>query len=130
MITKRLLDGALDCLYRHKTNENDITIFWVPGAFEIPLIAQKIAETKKYNAIICLGAIIRGETPHFNYIASETTKGISAVAMKTGIPVIYGVLTCDTIEQAFERAGTKAGNKGWEAALTAIEMSDLIAKIQ
>lgn len=130
MITKKLLEGALDCLHRHEAEESNICIFWVPGSFEIPLVAQKVAETDKYDAIICLGAIIRGDTPHFDYIASETTKGIASVSIKTKKPVIYGVLTCDTLEQALERAGTKAGNKGWEAALSAIEVSDLLREIK
>lgn len=130
MITGRLLEGALDCLHRHEAEESNICIFWVPGSFEIPIIAQKVAETGKYDAIICLGAIIRGDTPHFDYIASETTKGIALVSMKTKKPVIYGVLTCDTLEQALERAGTKAGNRGWEAALSAIEVSNLLDRIE
>lgn len=130
MITKKLLEGALDCLNRHEAEDSNICVFWVPGSFEIPLVAQKVAELDKYDAIICLGAIIRGDTPHFNFIASETIKGIASVSLKTKKPVIYGVLTCETLEQALERAGTKAGNKGWEAALSAIEVSDLLEKIK
>ena len=129
IISKQLLEGALDCLRRHHANEDKIDIAWVPGSFEIPLAAQKMAVSKKYDAVICLGAVIRGATPHFQHIASEVTKGIAQVGLSTGIPVIYGVITPDTLEQALERAGTKAGNKGWDAALSAIEMSDLFARI-
>lgn len=121
----KLLSGAIDALKRHGTEEKDIEIAWVPGAFEIPLAAKKMAKSKKYDAIICLGAVIRGSTPHFDYVASEVSKGISAVSLDTEIPVIFGVLTTDTIEQAIERSGTKAGNKGYEAAATAIEMVNL-----
>ncbi|AEH22222.1 6,7-dimethyl-8-ribityllumazine synthase [Thermodesulfobacterium geofontis OPF15] len=128
-ITQKLLEGALDTLRRHKVSEENIYITWVPGAFEIPLIAKKLAETKKFDAILCLGTIIRGATPHFEYIAAETSKGIAQVMLETGIPVIFGILTTDTIEQAIERAGTKAGNKGAEAALAALEMINLIKKI-
>uniref|UniRef100_A0A7C4JT37 6,7-dimethyl-8-ribityllumazine synthase n=1 Tax=Thermodesulfobacterium geofontis TaxID=1295609 RepID=A0A7C4JT37_9BACT len=128
-ITQKLLEGALDTLRRHKVSEENIYITWVPGAFEIPLIAKKLAETKKFDAILCLGTIIRGATPHFEYIAAETSKGIAQVMLETGIPVIFGILTTDTIEQAIERAGTKAGNKGAEAALAALEMVNLIKKI-
>jgi 6,7-dimethyl-8-ribityllumazine synthase len=128
-ITQKLLEGALDILRRHKVSEENIYITWVPGAFEIPLIAKKLAETKKFDAILCLGTIIRGATPHFEYIAAETSKGIAQVMLETGIPVIFGILTTDTIEQAIERAGTKAGNKGAEAALAALEMINLIKKI-
>ncbi|PMP66719.1 MAG: 6,7-dimethyl-8-ribityllumazine synthase [Thermodesulfobacterium geofontis] len=128
-ITQKLLEGALDILKRHKVSEEDIYITWVPGAFEIPLIAKKLAETKKIDAILCLGTIIRGATPHFEYIAAETSKGIAQVMLETGIPIIFGILTTDTIEQAIERAGTKAGNKGAEAALAALEMVNLIKKI-
>jgi len=128
-ITQKLLEGALDTLRRHKVSEENIYITWVPGAFEIPLIAKKLAETKKFDAILCLGTIIRGATPHFEYIAAETSKGIAQVMLETGIPVIFGILTTDTIEQAIERAGTKVGNKGAEAALAALEMINLIKKI-
>uniref|UniRef100_A0A7V5XHK0 6,7-dimethyl-8-ribityllumazine synthase n=1 Tax=Thermodesulfobacterium geofontis TaxID=1295609 RepID=A0A7V5XHK0_9BACT len=128
-ITQKLLEGALDILKRHKVLEEDIYITWVPGAFEIPLIAKKLAETKRFDAILCLGTIIRGATPHFEYIAAETSKGIAQVMLETGIPVIFGILTTDTIEQAIERAGTKAGNKGAEAALAALEMVNLIKRI-
>jgi 6,7-dimethyl-8-ribityllumazine synthase len=128
-ISQRLLDGALDCLIRHETDEKNITVYWVPGSFEIPMLAKKIAEVGKIHGIICLGAVIRGDTPHFDYIANEVTKGISQVSLNTGIPVSFGVITSDTIEQAIERAGTKSGNKGWDAALTAIEMADLLSKM-
>ncbi|OUM97030.1 MAG: 6,7-dimethyl-8-ribityllumazine synthase [Thermobacillus sp. ZCTH02-B1] len=124
-IVSKLVSGALDALRRHGADDSDIEIAWVPGAFEIPLIAQKMAESGKYDAIITLGAVIRGSTPHFDYVANEVSKGVAAIALKTGVPVIFGVLTTDTIEQAVERAGTKAGNKGWEAALAAIEMANL-----
>lgn len=128
-ISNKLLGGSIDCIVRHEGQESDITIVWVPGAFEIPLAAKKLAESKKYDSVICLGAVIRGATPHFDYVASEVSKGIAHVGLDTGVPVIFGVLTTDTIEQAVERAGTKAGNKGWDAALTAIEMVDLFGKI-
>ena len=125
-ITRKLLEGAQDALLRHGVNEDDIEIAWVPGAFEIPQVAQKLAQSQKYNAIICLGAVIRGGTPHFDYIASEVTKGIARVGLDTGLPVIYGVITTDTLEQAIERSGTKAGNRGFEAAVNAIEMANLV----
>jgi 6,7-dimethyl-8-ribityllumazine synthase len=128
-ITKRLLEGAMDTLKRHEADEKDIDIYFVPGSFEIPYVANKVAKSKKYNAILCLGAIIRGDTPHFDYIASETSKGIASTALETGVPVIFGILTTDNIEQAIERAGTKAGNKGSEAALSAIEMANLYSQI-
>ena len=129
LITKQLLEGAIDGLQRHGVDSKNIEIVWVPGAFELPLIAQKIAESSKYDGVICLGAVIRGSTPHFDYVCSEASKGIAQASMKTGVPIIFGVLTTDTIEQAIERAGTKAGNKGFEAALTAIEMANLIKQI-
>ena len=122
----KLLEGAQDALLRHGVSETDIEIAWTPGSFEIPLIAQKMAETKKYNAVICLGAVIRGGTPHFDYIASEVAKGIANVGLKTGVPVIFGVITTDTLEQAIERSGTKDGNKGFDAAVSAIEMANLV----
>lgn len=128
-ISSKLLEGALDCLYRHKAKETDIEIVWVPGSFEIPLVAKKLAQKEQYDAVICLGAVIRGATPHFEYVASEVAKGVALTSLETGVPVIFGIITSDTIEQAIERAGTKAGNKGWDAALTAVEMADLIAKI-
>lgn len=128
-ISSQLLGGAEDCLERHGVETKDITAAWVPGAFEIPLIAKKMAESKKYDAVICLGAVIRGATPHFDFVASEVSKGIANVSIDAGVPIIFGVITSDSIEQAVERAGTKAGNKGWDAALSAIEMVDLIEKI-
>ncbi|MCI0495294.1 6,7-dimethyl-8-ribityllumazine synthase [candidate division KSB1 bacterium] len=128
-ISSKLLAGALDCFQRHEVAEDDIDIFWVPGSFEIPLTALKLAASKKYDAVVCLGAVIRGATPHFEYIAAEVTKGIAQVNMQTGIPTIYGVITADTLEQAIERAGTKAGNKGWDAAMSAMEMVNLLKNI-
>jgi 6,7-dimethyl-8-ribityllumazine synthase len=128
-ITSKLLDGALDCLFRHSADDKKITIIWVPGSFEIPYAASKLAKSKKFDAVICLGAVIRGDTPHFDYIASEVTKGIARISLDTNIPVIYGLVTADNLEQAIERAGTKAGNKGWDAALSAIEMVNLFEQI-
>jgi len=125
-ITARLLEGAIDALTRHGASDTDIEIVRVPGAYEIPLVAQKMAQSKKYSAVICLGAVIRGATPHFEYVSAEVSKGVAAVSMDTGLPVIFGVLTTDTIEQAVERAGTKSGNKGWDAAISAIEMANLM----
>jgi len=127
--SKKLLEGAQDALLRHGVNETDIEIAWTPGSFEIPLIAQKLAQSKNYDAVICLGAVIRGGTPHFDYIAAEVTKGIAKVNMDTGVPVIYGVITTDTLEQAIERSGTKDGNKGFDAAVSAIEMANLVKAI-
>ena len=124
-ITHKLLGGAEDALKRHGVQEDEVEIAWVPGAFEIPLIAQKMAESGRYDAVITLGAVIRGSTPHFDYVCNEAAKGVAAIGLKTGVPTIFGVLTTDSIEQAVERAGTKAGNKGWEAAVTAIEMANL-----
>ena len=129
-ITSKLLEGALDCLTRHGTPDDLIDVYWAPGSFEIPQVADKIASGKKYDAIVCLGAVIRGSTPHFDYIAAEVSKGVAHAALKHSIPVAFGVLTTDTVEQAIERAGTKAGNKGWEAALSAIEMADLMKQIE
>lgn len=128
-ITKKLLDGAQDALLRHGVNQADIEVAWVPGSFEIPLIAKKLAQSKKYNAVICLGAVVRGGTPHFEYIAAEVSKGIAKVSLETGLPVAYGVIIADTLEQAIERAGTKMGNKGFEAAENAIEMANLLKSI-
>ncbi len=128
-ITKKLLEGAQDALLRHGVNQEDIEIAWVPGSFEIPLIAKKLAQTKRYDAVICLSAVVRGGTPHFEYIAAEVSKGIAKVGLETGLPVIYGVITADTLEQAIERAGTKMGNKGFDAAVTAIEMANLLKGI-
>ncbi|MCG3085627.1 6,7-dimethyl-8-ribityllumazine synthase [Anoxybacillus sp. LAT_35] len=125
-ITSKLLGGALDGLKRHGVEEQHIDVAWVPGAFEIPLVAKKMAESKKYDAVITLGAVIRGATSHYDYVCNEVAKGTSHAALSSGVPVIFGVLTTDTIEQAIERAGTKAGNKGWEAALSAIEMANVM----
>ena len=128
-ITSKLLGGAMDAIVRHGGKKEDVTVAWVPGAFEIPLAAQKMANSKKYDAIICLGAVIRGSTSHYDYVCAEVSKGIAHVSMDSGIPVMFGVLTTDTIEQAIERAGTKAGNKGFDCAVGAIEMADLLRKM-
>ena len=128
-ITGKLLSGAEDALRRHGVNESDIATAWVPGAYEIPLVAKKMATSGKYDAIITLGTVIRGATPHFDFVCNEVAKGVSAINMEEGIPVIFGVLTTDTIEQAIERAGTKAGNKGWDAGSVAIEMANLMKQI-
>ncbi len=128
-ITQSLLAGALDGLRRHGVEEANIDVVWVPGAFEMPVVTQRLAQSGAYDALICLGAVIRGATPHFDYVAGEAAKGIAAVARATGVPVIFGVLTTDTVEQAIERAGTKAGNKGYEAALAAIEMATLMRRL-
>lgn len=128
-ISTRLLDGAVDCIIRHGAAKNAIEVAWVPGSFEIPLVASKMAESGKYDAVIALGAVIRGGTPHFDYVAGEVSKGIAKVALDSKVPVAMGVLTTDTVEQAVERAGTKAGNKGWQAAAGAIEMGQLLKKL-
>jgi len=128
-ISVRLLEGAQDALLRHGVKEEDIEIAWTPGAFEMPLIAKKMAQSKKYHAVICLGAVIRGGTPHFDYIAAEVSKGIAKIALDTGVPVLFGVITADTLEQAIERAGTKEGNLGFKAAMSAIEMANLVKDI-
>ncbi len=129
-ITKKLLEAAIDTLARHGAKESEMDVAWVPGSFEIPLVADKMAKSKKYSAVICLGTVIRGSTPHFEYIASEVAKGIARVNLDTGIPVIFGIITADNIEQAIERAGTKHGNKGKDAALSAIEMVNLLGSIK
>lgn len=129
-ISNRLLAGALDALYRHGVQEHEVEIAWVPGAFEIPLVAKTMAASGKYDAVITLGAVIRGSTPHFDYVCAEVSKGVAQIALQTGVPAIFGVLTTDSIEQAIERAGTKAGNKGWEAAQSAIEMANLMKKLK
>jgi 6,7-dimethyl-8-ribityllumazine synthase len=129
LISSQLLSGAQDCLVRHECKQDDITAVWVPGSFEIPLAAKKMAQSSNYDAVICLGAVIRGGTPHFDYISAEVSKGVAQVGLETGLPVIFGIITADTIEQALERAGTKAGNKGWDAALSAIEMVNLMGKM-
>ena len=128
-ITNKLLDGAVDALLKHGASEQNIEIITVPGSFEIPLAAKKVIEKKSPDAVICLGAVIRGATPHFGYIASEAARGIATVSLRTGIPVAFGVITADTIEQAIERSGTKSSNKGWDAALVAIEMAQLLKKL-
>jgi 6,7-dimethyl-8-ribityllumazine synthase len=128
-LTTKLKDGALDCLLRHGAIEDNIAIYWVPGSFEIPYIASKLADPKKFDAVICLGVIIRGQTPHFDYIAAETSKGIARIGVEKAYPAIYGIVTADSLEQAIERAGTKQGNRGFQAALTAIEMVNLYSKI-
>lgn len=128
-IGQKLLEGALDCLSRHDADISQVDLIKVPGSFEIPLAANKLAESKKYNAVICLGAVIRGATPHFDYVANEVSKGIAQSSLKSGVPIAFGVLTTDNIEQAIERAGTKSGNKGWDAAMSAIEMADLMKQI-
>lgn len=129
-ITKELVSGCTDTLTRHGVNNEDLSITWVPGAFEVPLIAQRLAKAKSYDALICLGTVIRGSTPHFDYIAAEVAKGIAKVSLDSGLPVIFGIITADTIEQAVERAGTKEGNKGRDAASSAIEMANLLAQIK
>ncbi len=128
-ITNKLLSGAIDALTRHGVEDDDISVAWVPGAFEIPIAAQKFAESKKYDAVICLGAVIRGSTSHYDYVCNEVSKGCATVGLKTGVPTIFGVVTTDNIEQAIERAGTKAGNKGYDAATTAIEMVNLFSNM-
>ncbi len=128
-IGTRLLDGAMDALKRHGAADEDVHVAWTPGAFEIPLVAKKLAESGRYNALICLGAVIRGSTPHFDYVAGEVAKGIAKVNLDSGVPIIFGVVTTDSIEQAIERAGTKQGNKGWQAAVSAIEMANLVKVI-
>lgn len=128
-ISGKLLEGAKDALVRHGVEEGSLDVAWVPGAFEIPLVAKKLAQSGQYSAVICLGAVIRGATPHFDYVASEVSKGIANVSLDTGVPVIFGVITADNIEQAIERAGSKAGNKGFDAAVSAIEMSNLLRGI-
>ncbi len=128
-ITNRLLEGCIDTLLRHGVKESDVTMAWVPGSFEIPVLAHRMAKSKKYDAVICLGTVIRGSTPHFDYIASETAKGVAHVSFETGVPTIFGVITADSIDQAIERAGTKEGNKGRDAALSAIEMANLVDEI-
>ncbi|MFP7733742.1 6,7-dimethyl-8-ribityllumazine synthase [Priestia aryabhattai] len=129
-ITGRLLSGAEDALKRHGVADEDVDVAWVPGAYEIPLIAKKLAESKKYDAVITLGTVIRGATPHFEFVCNEVAKGVASQSLQTGVPIIFGVLTTETIEQAIERAGTKAGNKGWEAAASAIEMANLSKMIE
>jgi 6,7-dimethyl-8-ribityllumazine synthase len=128
-ISGKLLSGCLDALKRHEAQEDNITVAWVPGAFEIPLVAQKLATSGQFDAVICLGAVIRGATPHFEYVSAEVAKGVAKVGLDTGVPTIFGIVTSDTLEQAIERAGTKVGNKGWDAAMSAIEMADLLGRM-
>lgn len=128
-ISKRLLEGAIDTLMRHGAKEAEIEVVWVPGAFEIPVVANKLARSKKFDAVICIGAVIKGSTPHFEYVSSEAAKGVAKVSLDTGIPVIFGVITAENLEQAIERAGTKDGNKGRDAAISAIEMANLLENI-
>lgn len=127
LVSKQLLEGARDCLTRHGCDPVNVDVAWVPGAFEIPLIARKMAISGRYDAVICLGAVIRGSTPHFDYVAGEVSRGIASAGLESGVPCLFGVLTTDTVEQAIERAGAKAGNKGWEAAISALEMANLLA---
>jgi 6,7-dimethyl-8-ribityllumazine synthase len=129
LVTKRLLEGAYDCLLRHGVKEADITTAWVPGSFEIPPVAKRLAANGKMDAVICLGTIVRGETPHFDYIAGQSSKGIGQLALESKIPIIYGVLTCDSVDQAVDRAGGKSSNRGWQAALTALEMANLYSNL-
>jgi len=130
LVTTRLLDGALDCIKRHGGDDDNIEVAWVPGAFELPIAAQKLATTGRFDVVMCLGAIVRSETPHFDYVAGESAKGIARVGLDTGVPVIFGVITADTVDQAVQRAGVKAGNRGWDAAMNAIEMADLISGLE
>ena len=130
LITKKLLEGAIDALVRHEVAEGDIDVVWVPGSFEVPLAAKQVAASGKYNAVICLGAVIRGDTPHADVIAAEAAKGVAMVGLDSGVPTIFGILTPDTLEQAIERAGTKSGNRGAQAAMSALEMADLFAKMK
>ncbi|HIG54601.1 MAG TPA: 6,7-dimethyl-8-ribityllumazine synthase [Candidatus Handelsmanbacteria bacterium] len=129
LVTTRLLGGALDCIKRHRGDDDDIEIAWVPGAFELPIVAKKLATTGRFDVVMCLGAIVRSDTPHFDYVAGESAKGIARVGLDTGVPVIFGVITADTVDQAVQRAGVKAGNRGWDAAMNAIEMATLMAEL-
>ena len=129
LVTTRLLDGALDCIKRHGGDDDNIEVAWVPGAFELPIAAQKLATTGRFDVVMCLGAIVRSETPHFDYVAGESAKGIARVGLDTGVPVIFGVITADTVDQAVQRAGIKAGNRGWDAAMNAVEMASLMAEL-
>lgn len=128
-ISERLLEGALDCIRRHDGDDKKVLVFWAPGSFELPLVAKKLAETRKFDALLCLGAVVRGDTPHFDFVASETAKGIARVSLETGVPVSFGIITADSADQAIERAGLKQGNKGWDAALSAIELANLFKSI-
>jgi 6,7-dimethyl-8-ribityllumazine synthase len=128
-VSLRLLEGAMDCLRRHGAADDDITVVWVPGAFDIPVLAKRMGDAGTYDAIVCLGTVIRGETPHFDFVAAEAAKGVAYAAMQTGVPTVFGIVTADTIEQAIDRAGAKAGNRGWDAAQSALELADLYAKM-
>ena len=130
LITTRLLDGALDCLQRHGAVDEDIEVAWVPGAFELPVVAQKMAQTGRFDVVTCLGCIVRSDTPHFDYVAGESSKGIARVGLDTGVPITFGVITADTVDQAVQRAGVKSGNRGWDAGMNAVEMASLIAAIE
>ncbi len=129
-ISIKLLEGAMDCLRRHGVADDDITIAWVPGAFDVPAVAKRMGDSGSHDAVLCLGAVIRGGTPHFDYVAAEVAKGVAHAGMQTGVPTVFGVLTADSIEQAIERAGTKAGNRGWDAAMAAMELADLYARME
>jgi len=129
LVVSKLIEGARDVLVRHGIQDDDLSLAWVPGAFEIPLVSGRMAASGQFDAVIALGAVIRGSTPHFDYVASEVSKGVASESLRTGVPIIFGVLTCDTLEQALERAGVKAGNKGWDAGLSALEMMDLLGRL-
>ena len=130
LVTTRLLDGALDCLQRHGAADEDIEVAWVPGAFELPIVAQKMAQTGRFDVVTCLGCIVRSDTPHFDYVAGESSKGIARVGLDTGVPITFGVITADTVDQAVQRAGVKSGNRGWDAGMNAVEMASLVAAIE
>ena len=129
LVTTRLLDGALDCLRRHGADEDEIEVAWVPGSFELPVIARRLAQSGRFHAVLCLGAVVRSDTPHFDYVAGQASRGIAQVSLETGVPVTFGVVTADTVDQAVQRAGVKAGNRGWDAALNAIEMASLMEQL-
>jgi 6,7-dimethyl-8-ribityllumazine synthase len=129
-VSLRLLEGAMDCLRRHGANDDDVTIVWVPGAFDIPAVAKRMGDAGKYDAVVCLGAVIRGATPHFDYVAAEVAKGVANAATHTGVPTVFGIVTADNLEQAIERAGAKAGNRGWDAARAAMELADVYARME
>lgn len=130
LVTTRLLDGALDCLQRHGAVDEDIEVAWVPGAFELPVVAQKMAQTGRFDVVTCLGCIVRSDTPHFDYVAGESSKGIARVGLDTGVPITFGVITADTVDQAVQRAGVKSGNRGWDAGMNAVEMASLMSAIK
>jgi len=130
LVTTRLLDGAIDCLKRHGAADENIEVAWVPGAFELPIVAQKLARTGRFDVVTCLGAIVRSDTPHFDYVAGESSKGIARVGLDTGVPITFGIITADTVDQAVQRAGVKAGNRGWDAGMNAIEMASLMSSIE